>query len=150
MCSAAIALRPACPQDFDYCAKLYFAGMAQIIRQLNLDIRRQAASFQKQWEPAQVQVITLQGADVGWLQIAQTGDSLFLSQLFVDTPFQRQGVGTEVMRQLIRDASATATPSRLPWPRSIPHSSFIKGWASRSPTRTISSSTCDVNPEPRS
>ncbi len=106
MCSAAIALRPACPQDFDYCAKLYFAGMAQIIRQLNLDIRRQAASFQKQWEPAQVQVITLQGADVGWLQIAQTGDSLFLSQLFVDTPFQRQGVGTEVMRQLIRDASA--------------------------------------------
>ena len=30
-----IATRPATPEDFDYCAKLYFAAMDATIRQLN-------------------------------------------------------------------------------------------------------------------
>ena len=102
---AQIALRPAGLQDFRYCETLYFAGMEQIIRQLNLDLGAQITSFQQQWEPAQVQIITLTGRDVGWLQTMTAKDALFLAQLFVEPPVQRQGVGTEVMRRVIGEAS---------------------------------------------
>ena len=32
-----ISFRPAKPDDFGYCAKLYFAAMEQTIRELNLE-----------------------------------------------------------------------------------------------------------------
>jgi hypothetical protein len=37
-----IALRPARPEDFDFCANLYFSEMERTIRELNLDAARQA------------------------------------------------------------------------------------------------------------
>jgi GNAT superfamily N-acetyltransferase len=113
MCPTAVAFRPASPQDFGYCEKLYFAGMEQIIRQLNLDMDVQVRSFQKQWESAQVQLITLDGKDVGWLQSMTAEDSLFLAQLFVDAPVQRRGIGTEVMRRVIGEASRTGRAVEL-------------------------------------
>ncbi|HEY6384763.1 MAG TPA: hypothetical protein VIX91_03685, partial [Candidatus Acidoferrum sp.] len=57
-------------------------------------------------ESAQVQVVTLNGTDVGWLQTARTEDSLFLAQLHLEAPVHRQGIGTEVMRRLIREAGS--------------------------------------------
>jgi GNAT superfamily N-acetyltransferase len=93
-----LSFRPARPQDFDYCAKLYFAAMEGIIRELNIDMAAHAAGFRQRWEPAQVRVITLDGDDVGWVQTIQR-DTLFLAQLFVDAPFQRQGIGTAVMNR---------------------------------------------------
>ena len=45
-----IATRPATPEDFDYCAKLYFAAMDATIRQLNLDMRGHIAGFRKRWD----------------------------------------------------------------------------------------------------
>jgi ribosomal protein S18 acetylase RimI-like enzyme len=100
-----VALRPAHPQDFDYCARLYFAGMGRIIRELNLDRFAHAAGLREQWDPTQVRIITMDGADVGWLQSAVQGDAVFLAQLFVDDAFQRRGIGTEVMNRLIGEAT---------------------------------------------
>jgi ribosomal protein S18 acetylase RimI-like enzyme len=107
-----IAFRPARGQaldtgDFDYCARLYFAAMEEIIRELNLDRDAHAAGFRVQWEPTQVRIITLDGADVGWLQSNTRGDALYLAQLFVDRQFQRQGIGSEVMHRLIHEATRT-------------------------------------------
>jgi ribosomal protein S18 acetylase RimI-like enzyme len=100
-----ISLRAACSQDFGYCERLYFAGMAKIIQELNLEMTAQIATFRKQWEVAQVRIITLDGADAGWLQSTTRGDNLFLAQIFVDGDFQQRGIGTEVMRRLIGEAS---------------------------------------------
>ena len=100
-----IGLRPARTQDFDYCERLYFTEMKRIIQELNLDMAAQFASFQQQWELAEVRLITCDGADIGWLQSTTRGDTLFLAQLFVEGSFQRRGVGTEVMSRLIGEAS---------------------------------------------
>jgi len=100
-----ITLRPARSQDFDFCSGLYFAGMENIIRELNLDRVAQSASFRQLWELTEVRVIVVDGADVGWLQSSTRGDSLFLGQLFVDGPFQRRGIGTAVIHQLIDEAT---------------------------------------------
>src|SRR5262245_35940210 len=91
------SFRPAGPAEFEYCAGLYFANMQETIRDLNLDMAAHASSFRQQWDAAQVRIITLDAADIGWLQSRPEGDAIFLAQFFVDTPFRRQGIGTQVM-----------------------------------------------------
>jgi GNAT superfamily N-acetyltransferase len=100
-----IAFRPASPKDFDYCERLYFAEMERLNRELKLDRDLQVASFRRQWQVNEVRIITLGGADIGWLQSATRDGSFFLGQLFVDTPLQRGGIGTAVMNRLIDEAT---------------------------------------------
>ena len=108
-----IALRTASPQDFEYCKRLYFAGMTKIIEELHLNIAAQAVSFHEQWALTQVRIITFDGSDVGWLQRIIQDDVLFFAQLFVDGPFQRKGIGTEVMHRLIGEAARLNQAVRL-------------------------------------
>jgi ribosomal protein S18 acetylase RimI-like enzyme len=100
-----ISFRSARPQDFDYCANLYFAGMERAIRELNLDMTAQVANFRRRWQVTQVRIIVLDGTDIGWLQSTIQGEALFLAQLFVDASFQGQGIGTEVMKRIIDEAA---------------------------------------------
>jgi len=112
-----IALRPALPDDFEFCKRLYFAEMASIIDALNLNREAQAISFARQWVLEQVRIVTRQSEDdpnlfaknsvdrVGWLQTVQQEHALFLAQLFIDAPFQRQGIGTELMHRFIAEAA---------------------------------------------
>ena len=86
-----ISLRPALKQDFDYCRRLYFCEMDWIIQELHLDRASQAAGFDKPWSLAQVRIITLDGADIAWLQTFTQENEFFVAQLFVDRPFQRRG-----------------------------------------------------------
>jgi ribosomal protein S18 acetylase RimI-like enzyme len=103
--AARTAFRPARPEDFDYCARLYFEGMENIIKELNLNMDAQVAGFRQRWDVTQVQIITLDGTDIGWLQSFAKDDALFLAQLFVDSTLRRQGIGTEVVRGLIEESA---------------------------------------------
>jgi ribosomal protein S18 acetylase RimI-like enzyme len=98
-------LRPARPEDFDYCARLYFEGMDNIIKELNLNMDAQVAGFRQRWDVGQVRIITLDGTDIGWLQSFVKDDALFLGQLFVDGALRRQGIGTGVVKGLIEEAA---------------------------------------------
>jgi len=100
-----IAFRPASSEDFQYCKRLYFAGMTKIIEELHLNMAAQAVSFREQWALTQVRIITFDSSDVGWLQSKVQDDVLFVAQLFVDGPFQRKGIGTEVMHRLIGEST---------------------------------------------
>jgi ribosomal protein S18 acetylase RimI-like enzyme len=61
----------------------------------------------------QVRIITLDGADVGWVQSMLDGDALFLGQLFVTPAFQGRGIGTAIVRILIDDAERDKRPVTL-------------------------------------
>jgi GNAT superfamily N-acetyltransferase len=108
-----IALRPAVTQDFEYCERLYFSGMKTIIEELHLNKTAQAIAFREQWTLTEVRIISANGSDVGWLQSTSRDDGLFVAQLFVDGPFQRQGIGTEVMNRLIGEAARLNQAVRL-------------------------------------
>ncbi len=100
-----IAFRNAQPGDFDYCASLYFAWAGKVIEELNLSMPVQVSSFRQGWAVEQVQIITRDGADVGWMQSRLEGDALHLVQLFVDAPFRGQGIGRQVMQCLFKEAA---------------------------------------------
>jgi GNAT superfamily N-acetyltransferase len=108
-----VALRPALHQDFDYCRRVYFTEMNWIIEELHLDEAAQEIAFQQQWDPTQVRIILLDDADIGWLQTIAQDDELFVAQMFVDRPFQRRGIGTEVMKRLICEAAQLHQTVRL-------------------------------------
>ncbi len=98
--------RPAKPEDFDFCAKLYYAGREQAIREENLDMNVLLDDLRRRWEVAQVQIISLGDEAVGWRQIALKDDSLFLVQLFIRSEFQGKGIGTQVMHRIIDEGRA--------------------------------------------
>jgi GNAT superfamily N-acetyltransferase len=99
------SLRPAVTGDFAFCRRLYFEEMAWIIDTLKLDMAKQRENFSIQWRLAEVRIITVAAENVGWLQTASTADSLFLEQLYLTARFQRQGIGSDVVRALIEEAT---------------------------------------------
>ena len=99
-------LRPGRVEDFEYCKHLYFSGMETILRELNMDLALHASSYRQTWDWTRVRIITLDEEDIGWLQCATDGESFHLGQLFVDSAFQRRGIGTEVMHLLIAEATS--------------------------------------------
>jgi GNAT superfamily N-acetyltransferase len=108
-----IELRPALDHDFEYCRRLYFGEMRWIIEELHLDRTAQETGFRQQWNSTQVRIVVLEGTDVGWVQTIREQDELFVGQMFVDGRFQRKGIGTEVMKRLISEATAFNLAVRL-------------------------------------
>jgi len=108
-----VALRPALNQELEYCRRLYFSETEWIIEELRLDRTAQEIAFQQQWNPAQVDIILLDEAPVGWLQTIARDDELFVAQIFVECPFQRWGIGTEVMKRVIGEAARSNQTVRL-------------------------------------
>ena len=99
-----ISLRPARAEDFAYCERLYFSGMAAIIQELQLDRATHMAGFREQWKRREVQIITLAGDDTGWIQYRSEAGGIFVAQLFVDSANRDRGIGTAVMKRVISEA----------------------------------------------
>jgi GNAT superfamily N-acetyltransferase len=108
-----VSLRPAVAADFEACRRTYFAETAWINERLQLKREDQESTFRNLWKPTQVCVIQADGVDVGWLQTVVSKDEEFLGQIFVAAPFQRRGIGTEVLRRIIDEASSRKLPVRL-------------------------------------
>ena len=106
-------LRPALAKDFDFCARLYFSGMEETIRTLKLNMAAQAANLRARWKAPEVQIITSDGTDVGWMQSSIQDHALYLEQIFIDTAFQRHGIGTEIISGLIEQATRSGQPVTL-------------------------------------
>ncbi len=108
-----IELRRAVADDFAYCKRVYLAGMQQILDKLHLDPVSHAIGFARQWDPEQVRLIVLDRIDVGWVQTTTEDGDLYIAQLFVDGPYQRCGVGTDVIHRLFAEAAQERLAVRL-------------------------------------
>src|SRR5262245_23817391 len=108
-----ITLRPAVGSDFEACRRTYFAEVDWINERLQLNRDDQEAMFRKLWDPAQVCVIQADGVDVGWLQTVASKSQHMLGAIFVDDPLRKKGIGTEVLRRIIEEASRRRLPVRL-------------------------------------
>jgi len=108
-----VTLRPAIAADFEACRRTYFAEVNWINERLKLNRDDQESMCRKLWVPSQVCIIQADGKDVGWLQTVASKSEHMLGQIFVDAPFQKKGIGTEVLRRIIEEASRRRLPIRL-------------------------------------
>lgn len=100
-----ITLRPAQAMDLPFCRRITHETMRWIIEQLfGWDEAQQVEKFAKQWNVDEVRIIMVATEGAGWLQTATVEDAVFLKQIYLDRPFQRQGIGTHVMQVVIEEA----------------------------------------------
>jgi GNAT superfamily N-acetyltransferase len=108
-----IGLRPAVPADYAFCKSLYFTENQWILEALRLDPVAHEVKFPEQWKLPEVRIIVVDGLDIGWLQSAAHQDGLYLGQLYIVRPFQRQGIGAEMMQRLIAESTQSNLPLKL-------------------------------------
>jgi GNAT superfamily N-acetyltransferase len=97
-----IDLRPACSDDYVFALNLYLKAIKPLaIAWMEWVDQDQEAQFASLWRPYDTRIITLDGReDIGWVEFRQTGDEIFLKQLYI-SPEHRRGIGSQVMRLLL-------------------------------------------------
>jgi ribosomal protein S18 acetylase RimI-like enzyme len=109
-----IELRPAVPQDYGFARAVHVETLRPYVSAWgpwDEDARR--AEFDALWRPENTSIILSDSIRVGWLEIRETREEIFLKQLFVAPPHQRQGIGSAILRHLIEEWAHTGKPMAL-------------------------------------
>lgn len=101
-----ITLRPASADDVRFVAQVYGRAMGPVLRDAGLDLAQQGHLLLMQWNPAEIRIIRAAGRDIGWVQVADAPDALFIRNFCIDLPWQKLGIGAAVLRTVIAEASA--------------------------------------------
>ncbi len=97
-----IELRQATAEHYDFALQLYLQTLGPYMRELIVwDEAEQRAIFATQWKREEVKIISVDGRDAGWLQVAELPTEIRLQKFFVSPPWQRSGIGSEVLDNLL-------------------------------------------------
>jgi ribosomal protein S18 acetylase RimI-like enzyme len=97
-----IDLQQAKAEHYDFSLRLYLLTMRPYVQELTVwDEHEQRASFAEQWKREEVRIISLDGKDVGWLQVAELPTEIRLQKFFVSPQYQRSGIGSEILSTLL-------------------------------------------------
>jgi len=101
-----LTLRAATADDRAFARKLDLDNMRAVpARALAWDETGQAASFDARFVPGEVRIVKIDDRDIGWMQVAESEEELFLKQFFVHPDCQRRGIGTQLLQALIERAA---------------------------------------------
>ena len=104
-------LRPAAEEDYDFLYRLHRATMKDIVAQTwGWDEAWQQEHFRQHFDPAEPQIITLRGLDVGALSVVEHKGDVFLQLIQVLPEYQRRGIGTSVIQSVLRQAHRKGKP----------------------------------------
>jgi ribosomal protein S18 acetylase RimI-like enzyme len=97
-----VRLRAYQAEDFDFARQLYFETMHWAIeRVFGWDQAHQEASFAVWFNPDEVNIITANGVDAGWIQQREDHGAIFLGSIYVTPEMQGKGIGTSVIQTLL-------------------------------------------------
>jgi ribosomal protein S18 acetylase RimI-like enzyme len=97
-----INLLQAKAEHYDFALHLYLLTMRPYMQELIVwDEQEQRASFAAQWKREEARIISVHGKDVGWLQVAELPTEIGLQKFFVSPQYQRAGIGSEVLSNLL-------------------------------------------------
>ena len=76
--------------------------MRPYMQELNVwDEQEQRSNFAAQWKLEEVRIISVDGNDVGWLQVSELPAEIRLQKFFILPQYQRSGIGSEVLSKLL-------------------------------------------------
>ena len=97
-----VDLQQAKPEHYEFALHLYLLTMRPYVQELTVwDEQEQRARFAAQWKRDEVKIISLDGKDVGWLQVAEMPTEIRLQKFFVSPQYQRSGIGSEILSTLL-------------------------------------------------
>ncbi len=110
-----LSYRAASQDDFAFLFNLHRAAMRDPVEETfgPWDDAWQVDYFQKHFDPAVLKIIQYRGDDVGVLYVQGRVEELFLASLEILPAYQRRGIGTAVIRELIAEAKRQGKPVAL-------------------------------------
>ena len=107
-------LRPAEAGDREFLYALNEATMREHVEKVwGWNDSEQLAFFDNRFQPDEWQVIQADGEDVGVLIVRDNDDELYLAEIEILPEWQGLGIGSAVVRSLMRDAVARQKPLTL-------------------------------------
>jgi ribosomal protein S18 acetylase RimI-like enzyme len=111
---AEFRLRPARPPDYFFALALYLDSAKRHLSKIGRwDRRRLTTRFRRGYKQMQVQVICVEDQRIGWMQVAEGVGRLHLHQLHLAADFRRRGIGTRLLKDLLRRADSIGKPLTL-------------------------------------
>ncbi len=101
-----IQLRNAAPEDYDFVRSVHHRTMQGYVKDFfgSWDRDYQNQRFARTYKIEEVWIIVGGGTDVGWLARRESEENLFLTEFYVAAEHQNQGIGTQILRDLISEA----------------------------------------------
>jgi ribosomal protein S18 acetylase RimI-like enzyme len=109
-----IVLRPATAEDCDFLYDLHRAAMQDYVAQTwGWDEAWQRNYFQQHFNPAECQIITFEGIEIGVLSVRKRETEVFLKLIEILPEYQNQGIGTAVIKSILEEAYRSGQPVDL-------------------------------------
>ena len=109
-----IGYRPAVDMDAEFLYHLHVLTMKEYVdRTWGWDDAFQEAVFHKNFVPAEVQIITCNGTDMGMLMLEERPEEVFLRAIEIHPDYQKQGIATGIITQIIANGIQKGKPVRL-------------------------------------
>ena len=104
-------LRLAMGKDYDFFYRLQVAAMKEYVTQTyGWNDAVQARYLRQKFAEREHQIIIVDGQDVGVLEVNRSEDEVMLVNIQILPEYQRQGIGTAVIRDVLVDASRQGSP----------------------------------------
>ena len=107
-------LRPAREKDRSFCYEVKKAALRSYVEPIwgwNED--EQKEFHRKDWNEQKPEIITLDGEDIGTIEIVRKEKELHLGEFYLFPKFQKQGIGSHFMDRLIQEADSKVLPTKL-------------------------------------
>jgi ribosomal protein S18 acetylase RimI-like enzyme len=113
--SSDIDFRAALAEDFEFLFRLHKEVMREYVEDTwgAWDDDWQRDDYRKQFLPGNLQIIQVQGRDIGALFIQERAEEIFIASLEILPEYQRQGIGSAVMQGLVEAAAKQDKPVAL-------------------------------------
>jgi ribosomal protein S18 acetylase RimI-like enzyme len=110
-----LSQREAQPEDEDFLYELHKAAMQQYITAAwgSWDESDQREQFHQCYRPDEMQVIQLDGSDVGVIHLQERTEEIFMVGIEVLPEFQNKGIGSQIIRQVMQKARQSSKPVAL-------------------------------------
>ena len=101
-----IQLRNAAPEDYEFVRSVHHRTMQGYVKDFfgSWDRDYQNQRFARTYKIEEVWIIVGGGTDVGWLARRESEENLLLTEFYVAAEHQNQGIGTQILRDLISEA----------------------------------------------
>jgi ribosomal protein S18 acetylase RimI-like enzyme len=122
--NSAIGLRSASPQDEPFLAQVYGSTRAEELAATSWGIAQKEAFIQMQYQAqrryytaefpsALQQIILVAGKPAGRLYVDRAGDSIHILDITVIPEHRNQGIGRELLEELMRESAQTGKPLNI-------------------------------------
>jgi ribosomal protein S18 acetylase RimI-like enzyme len=108
------SLRSARPGDRDFLFHLNEVTMREHVEDVwGWDDSEQIVFFETRFHPESWQIIQSDGQDIGVLVAEEEADEIYLAEIEILPEWQGQGIGSSVVRSLMKRAAASGKPLTL-------------------------------------